>query len=279
MIRTDICHDEYHAMDRVSSGALKHFVVPSEPGLTPAHYIYQLANPKEPTPALWDGQHIHCRVLEPDIWEAKVRELPVCDRRTKAGKQIWAEALDDLPEGGVLLKREEIDRYDAIRDAVMLHPDAGPLIEGAETEVTLLWERDGYPCKARLDALQRDRGIVVDLKSCVSAHPDEVARSMAKYKYTMQQAWYTGGCYAVGLDNVRFLFVFVEKTPPYLVSVYELDDVSRMFGEYQEHNAFARYVECKVNGVWPGYPDGINEISLPAWSMPELTLDGEEVSL
>ena len=65
MIREDICHDEYHQIRAASAGNLKYFVEPSKPGHTPAHWVYRQEHPPEPTPALWDGRHTHCRILEP----------------------------------------------------------------------------------------------------------------------------------------------------------------------------------------------------------------------
>lgn len=281
MLKTDICHDEYHKLDAASSGTLRYFLRPPQPGKTPAHWRYEQAYPSEPTPAMWEGQHIHCRILEPDVWESTVVAMPKVDRRTKAGKEEYAAALARLPESGVLMVQEDIDRYDAIRDAVLAHPFAGPLIESGQSEVSVLWEEYWIQCKARFDSLTDDRRVILDLKTTTFAHPDIVSRHSYKLGYHHQAAWYLRGARAAGLDIERFVFVFVEKTSPHMVCCYELDSDALDIGDAEMDDALRHYVECRTTGLYPGYGFDVQKLSLPAWAAqsPVFTLDGEEVSL
>ena len=132
---------------------------------------------------------------------------------------------------------------------------------------------------ARIDWLpqrwQIGRLIVTDYKTCASADPDAIAKAVANYGYHQQDAWYCDGVRALGLDDdPAFVFVFQEKTAPYLVTVAQLDDVSRMAGQRRNREAIERFRDCteaEARGctqaqAWPGYTDGIAYISLPPWA-------------
>ncbi len=51
--------------------------------------------------------------------------------------------------------------------------------------------------------------------------------------------------------DVRFVFVFQEKTPPYIVTVAELDAEAAAVGDDLNREAIAKYVECTETGSGP----------------------------
>ena len=67
----------------------------------------------------------------------------------------------------------------------------------------------------------------------------------------------------------RFLFVLVEKTDPYLVSVPELDDLFYDLGRQKNEQAAAKWKHANETGHWPGY-QGINRVLAPMWALDEL---------
>ena len=104
-------------------------------------------------------------------------------------------------------------------------------------------------------------------KRCSSADPDAIAKAAANYGYYMQADWYCDGIRALGLDDdPAFLFVFQEKDPPYLITVAELDDEARRAGRARNRQAIERFRDCTEAGIWPGYADDIEYISLPPWA-------------
>ena len=59
----------------------------------------------------------------------------------------------------------------------------------------------------------------------------------------------------------------VEKTPPYLIEVYELDERAISWGEHIIRRALRLFRAYRDIGRWPGYNDHVPvELSLPAWS-------------
>ena len=160
----------------------------------------------------------------------------------------------------------------AITNAVHAHPEARALLgQDGAAEQSVLWEMDGIRKRARPDFLpskpsDNGRLLVVDFKTAVDSSPAAFSRSCANFGYAQQDAWYSEGIAKVtGLD-VAFLFVVVEKEPPYVVSVYELDELAKRIGEHRNDIAIRRYIECTESGIWPGYVTGIEQLALPRWA-------------
>ncbi len=63
-----------------------------------------------------------------------------------------------------------------------------------------------------------------------------------------------------------FVFIAVEKTPPYAVALYELDAEAVDLGRALARRDLARYANARDFGVWPGYPDAVQSLSLPKWA-------------
>lgn len=77
---------------------------------------------------------------------------------------------------------------------------------------------------------------------------------------------YLDGLNTLAPHDRKFVFVAVEKEPPYAVAVYELEEDALQLGrdDYQKH--LAQYAECVKTNRWPGYGDGMDYVSLPSWA-------------
>ena len=197
-------------------------------------------------------------------------ELPFDSYRSRAAQDARDEAraaglIPCLP--GTLTQAKECAH------AVLSHPSAGPLFLDVlgDDELSMWWDDPdtGVRLKARADRAAAWQSQLVDLKTTNDASPRGFARDAFKYGYHIQRAVY-GEVFARthGLDHdaVRFLFVAVEKTPPYLVCVHELgEDEVRMGREAMQH-AIRLYAECSETGVWTGYPDTVQPLTFPTWA-------------
>ena len=165
---------------------------------------------------------------------------------------------------------------DGVLAAIREHPIAGPLLDPStgRPEVTAAWidTNTGTWLRARYDWLRdqtHGRPIIVDYKTTDSADPSGIRRSIYRYGYYQQDPWYLDGLAALGVDDAAFLFVFQEKTPPYLVTVVELDDYDRAAGRDRNRRAIDIYAHCTATGEWPGYATDVIPISLPTWAHHE----------
>ncbi|HLK00288.1 MAG TPA: PD-(D/E)XK nuclease-like domain-containing protein, partial [Streptosporangiaceae bacterium] len=178
----------------------------------------------------------------------------------------------------------EHEQVQAMAAELRRHPVASALFdpEKGKPEQSLFWQdaATGVWCRARLDWLPditaRDRLIVADYKSCASASPRAIARSVASYGYHQQDPWYRDAVRALGLsDDPAFLFVFQEKDPPYLITIAELHPDTVREGRDLNREAIEVYRDCAQAGIWPGYEaeavragrwTGIEQISIPPWA-------------
>lgn len=256
--------DEYARIDAANSSMLKLF------RRSAAHAREAMVRPSDQTDEQRIGHVCHAAILEPERFEAEFIPAPKVDKRTREGKATWATFQADHA-GHTVVAEAEFDLARALRDSVWAHPTARLLLQGKGlNEVVSVW-RDpvtGLLCKSRYDRMTALNGwsVIVDLKTAADASRRAFERSIAYYGYAEQAAFYLDGANALAPRERKFIFIAVEKVRPYAVAVYELDEDAVQLGrdDYQRH--LRTYAECVATGQWPGYPDGIDLISLPPWA-------------
>lgn len=250
-------NEEYHAHPALSKSGLDRLAI------SPAHYQAWLSEPRIETPAMKLGSAVHCGILEPDRFLKDYAPLPEgLDRRTKAGKEMYAELESS---GKILLSADDLETVNRMRDSVLAHPAARELLAEGIAETSHFAELGGVAVKCRPDWLSG--GIVVDLKTTQDASLSGFSKSIANYRYAVQAPFYSDILASLGHDVVAFLFIAVEKTAPYAVGVYELDDMSIEIGREQYQHDLDTYRRCVESGEWPAYSNGIEKISLPKWAI------------
>ena len=223
------------------------------------------------TDAMVMGSAFHKLVLEPDGFAAEFAICPTVDRRTKAGKEAWAAFQTDAG-GKTVLMEWMYAQVSAMAEAVKAHPMAHFLTTDGEVETSIYYKDDltGIECKVRPDIFKRVGGkrIIVDLKSCVSAATEDFRRQAINMGYDMQAAMYREGVKAETGEECDFVFVAVEKDPPYLINVIQCDELLIKHGYDLYREYLGMYKECSESGNWYGYNGAfgiINNMGLPAW--------------
>lgn len=262
-------NEEYHAHGAVSKSDLDLI------NRSPLHYMDSRQNRKEQTEAMLFGSVVHKLVLEPESFAAEYAVAPKFDRRTKAGKQAWQDFSDSIGNETVI-SEELYTEAQAVAGAVLANPIANKLLAGGQAEQSFFWTdaETGVECKCRPDYLLRERGLVIDLKTTENASPERFAKSAYDYRYHVQAWWYLHGLQQCGIDANDFVFVAVEKKPPYAVCVYAADDLMLRLGEMEAMENLRTYAECKQSGIWYGYekePE-IHSLSLPDWVIRKYNL-------
>jgi hypothetical protein len=152
-------------------------------------------------------------------------------------------------------------------EAVLRHPTARALFElPGHREVSVFSEVDGVKVRARFDALtdETPNGVFgIDLKTTSdSADGDTFTKTVVKYGYHVQEQWYRE---TLGQD-IRFAFVCVETTAPYLVAVHELGLAYKDMGKTLTKVARDLYAECEAANTWPGHPEDVQVLEPPVWA-------------
>ena len=265
----DLAFPDYLALDRLSPSGAKVLT------RSPAHYRHHRDHPPVETPALRIGKALHSLALEGRAaFDLAFTVAPECDRRTNAGKALWAD-FTAASEGKTVLTASEAELVEGMAAGILAHPLTPALIEGGTPELSMLWTdpESGAECKGRADLARLADGCLLDLKTALSAAPGDFARSVLAYGYHCQAAAYESGCKALGAEIRDFLFVVVEKSPPFLAAVYRLPDSFLELGRRQWAAACRTYAECRERDAWPGYAPGITELELPRWAWTDEPTD------
>jgi hypothetical protein len=238
---------------------------------SPAHYYAKYLDPnrewEEPTPALILGSAVHCAVFESEKFSQQFAVAPVIDKRSNAGKAAWAD-FQSANQGKQLLTSEQFDTCMKMKAAVHAHPTAKLLLEGGVAEQRIDWLEPHTlaKCKSKLD-WQSDNGFIVDLKTTEDAGPTGFAKSIANYRYHVQGAFYLDAYQEkYGQPARGFIFIAVEKTPPFAVALYYLTQEDIDFGRMEYLADLEVYLRCLRNNEWPAYGTEVKPISLPAWA-------------
>lgn len=254
----------YFADRALSFSGAKRLLSPS----CPAIYKYERDNGRPNKTAFDIGHMVHQQVLGTG---APLQLVEAADWRTKKAQEQRDAA---YASGAVPLLSKEWDAVRSMAAAVRAHPIAGPLFDPAtgKPETSLFWhdERYGIDKRARLDWLRPTlggRAITVDLKTTPSVEPGAIARSVATFFYDQQADWYSEAVRATGLaEDVAFLFVFVAKDAPHLITVCELDAEAMHRGRLRNDRASEVYAECLATDTWPSFTSDIELIRLPKWA-------------
>lgn len=224
----------------------------------------------EPTPALVLGNAVDCATTDPGRFDRDYAVAPEFgDCRTK-GPRDERDAWRKVHAGKTWLSAEDGRIVEGCVWSLRTHPIAGRILRAKDLirQATLRWDdgEHGLLCKARPDLYVPSLGLCGDLKTTLDASAHEFRRSVASYGYHRQEAFYRDGFAALDVPLEHFVFIAVEKAPPYLVAVYQLDEAAVEIGRRQTRDLMARFAVSLVTDSWPGYPETIQQIELPRWA-------------
>lgn len=251
----------YHAHPAISNGFVRSLLRRS-----PAHARANADEPTAETPALLFGHAVHTRALEPESFGERYAIAPKVDRPTKEGKATWAALCESHPDA-VHLSEPDEELIKGIADDLEAHPHAPVLLTNGAPELSGFWTDPdtGIVCRCRVDWLRGDR-IGTDLKATADASPDAFQRSIAKYGYYVQAAWYAMGYQAISGEALSdFVFLYVEKAAPFAVGLYRVDSTALALGEGQARRALRTIADCQARDHWPAYPAQVEPIGVPDW--------------
>ena len=173
-----------------------------------------------------------------------------------------------VPPEPLILTATDYDSAASMRDALLSHPVAGPLLihPDAVYEQTVI--RDGV-WRSTPDVMLP--GVAVEIKSTRNADPDRFLWSARRdYGYDTQAAWHRRVC-----QVERVVLVVVESAAPHVVMVYEVSGRLMDAADIDIDEALALIETSRTLDEWPGYTaDGryewdVDEIDVMASAEPD----------
>ena len=256
---------DYRRADGVNQSSLKKILE------SPAHYQAALKFRLIPTPAMEMGTALHALSLDgQEAFDgAYIQKPDGINLSTKAGKEwkasvgrrkILATGGKDDPWNSVQGMAKSLRRLE------WFNPDQKDYIK--HNEVSIYWEEAGVHCKARLDRVLIEEGIVLDLKTTDSVEPELFTKKVISLGYDFQLATYLSAAEAAFGKPFKFIFVAVERKAPYTVALFEADEEMVAEGRRKFDKAIRLLKECEASGEWPNKPAMIHKLTYPSWYKP-----------
>ena len=255
-IYADIPNETYHAWPGVSKSMLDKLTD------TPAHLKdYMEQDEHVQTAPMLLGSATHTSVMQPEKFDDQYIVMPDIDGRTAEARAFRTAA---KKKGKVPISHIDGRWIKAItarvQDTVFFKRcmNRGPLIENS-----IVWEMDGYLCRARPDMIVDE--MVVDLKTTIQSCSN-FNSEIFRRRYHWQAYWYLKGCENVGIDCDTFMIIAAHKQRPFLVSLHEITRESEAYAVAAQEceAAFETYKTCMRTGLWPGYPHDPIPVQVPS---------------
>ena len=261
---------DYRSRPEISRSDLGHLL------RSPKHYWSKKVDPARietsyETPAMRLGTAVHMAALEPDRFGQVYGEGPMVSRSTK----VWKEA--QVATKATLLPPDEFRLITGIVRSLQDHDAASKaLFRGnGENEATFITKdaASGIDLKCRADRVT-STGFLVDLKTTQDASARAFGKSVVNFSYHLQSAFYMR-CVeeATGTCPKGFVFVAVEKEPPYACQVFLADDEMLNIGIKKVDDLLSQlrsFTEKFGTSPWPSYSQQVQKLSLPEWALRDL---------
>lgn len=260
-IYSGISDIEYHADKHSlsSSGARKLLRSPSK-------FHWAQSQPPETAKHFDIGHFVHGEVL------GVGQPVVIIDADSYKTKAAQTERDAAYAAGNIPMLKGDADEARKMVAAVLAHPGAAKLLEDGTAELSAYWHDldTRARLRARFDKLREFPDgrppLLIDLKTTTSADPDDFGATAGKFGLHFQAAWYREAIRAIGVhDDASFVFINVEKEPPYEVSLTRLPETAMELGARQMRRAIDLYAECRATDTWPGYGNEIHTRDIPRW--------------
>lgn len=220
--------------------------------------------PSDGSDAVDLGTHVHCAVLEPDVFAETYRKAPA-GRSTLADRSRFDAFLASCKASGkIALDADTYDMVIAMRDSVLAHPTARDLLTGdGISESSIFGELEGVRVKCRPDRLIRERNILVDVKKVDDIR--HIARSIQEFRYYVQAAFYSDIYEQWTGHKPRFIFVAVGQRRSigrHPVRVFELEQAWVDAGRQEYKDDLERVREMEEFGAGMH----VEVLELPRWA-------------
>lgn len=242
---------------------------------SPEKFKYLQEHSEEPTESLIFGQAFHMYVLQRGIFNDNFVVAPECNKHTTPGKKIWNDFCESS-QGKTIITLKMLEQIEEMTKKLLSNKYVRILLNGAH-EKEFFWtdKQTGERCKCRVDTLSLVSGqrIIVDLKSADNAELGAFMRRAIDYNYHTQAAYYIDGVEANINEKCDFVFIAIEKKPPYAINIMQADDLFLKYGLDEYHRLLNVYHDCKINDNWYGYngkDEIINILGLPVWLAKEV---------
>jgi len=272
---------EYRRAPGLNQSSVKHILKSS------AHYQAKLREKRINTPAMALGTATHALLLD----GRKAFDASYFDKSKEKLDLTVPEIKEALDDKGIVYKKSA-KKSDL---EALLYPDGKPLdrrtglseddyaaVEGMtaslqrvayfdplqtdyikHNEVSVYFEWEGVLCKARLDRVDFDRRVILDLKTTDTVNVEKFGWKAVDLGYIFQAGFYVKAAEIAFGGEWGFEFAVVEKKAPYVADILVADEDFLEEGKNQSINAIRRYKDSFTRQEWPALEVTVKKLGLP----------------
>lgn len=222
----------------------------------------------ESTAQMTFGTVVHALVL--GVGRA-IRVIDARDWRTKAAQAARdeAEALGLTP-----ILAHQYARAEAMASAIKAgtrQTEFAGMLETHQPELVAIWFEDGVWCRAMMDMAPVSQDCsgywtIGDLKTTeLPLREQDLSRKIASEGGDIQDAFYVRGMEHLTGGRARFVRLFAESSPPFMVRAALASGEMRTTGEQKVMAGLAIWRRCLQTGHWPGYQESTMRLQAVAW--------------
>lgn len=255
----DLDETTYHAHPALSSTGARRILE------SPALFRWTQDHPERPRLVFDIGSAAHTKILGVGsgvITYPDEHLTPAGNVSTKAATVAWAA--EQREAGLTPVSPDMIAHVDGMAEAALAHPEARRILEQAEHREMSLFATDpatGVELRARFDVYGDNE--CADVKTAPNASPHGFMKAVWNHRYDIQEEHYLKVRELITGDRPLFQFIAVEKTAPFLVAVYDLDDQWQEIGDVWATAARKTFRACTDADTWPGYGTEVHTLTPP----------------
>lgn len=291
----DLPDKTYREAPGISNSMLKHVSSTGDDPGSPAHFQVYLKDPTRLTRPLLLGRLSHAAILrpedpletitvQPEERPAQEGDSAVKQKKVGVGDMVpwhngskfckaWNQNQADA--GNVVVSQKEYDTLKGVVTSIAAHPVASRTLRAGFAEISVFkqyWRsfenrQRMILRKARMDWVTLANSIV-DVKTCMDARDEVFGESMYRLGYYRQAAYYLDIWNDANPDDLKtnFVFIAVEKKPPYAVNVFDVHPRAIEAGRDAYQRDLNILMTCYETDSWPAYREDIRGLDLPAWA-------------
>lgn len=225
------------------------------------------------------GSLVDCLITEPEKFERRYVVAPKCDRRTKAGKALWAEAQEEAAaKCAQVIPEEWLFNAKAIASKLRNDPVASVYLQGKGQEPHFWTDKEHeIECRYLPDIEDPENGMLIDLKKTKSANPKHFAKQAYSLGYDIQVAHYREGYrdrygeYPRQIVLLSYEWDFPHNWSANIITEALIDEGCR-----RREEAMCTLKQCRGVNEWPSW--GVHVMDVPGWLRPEDPANDTDVS-
>lgn len=235
-----------------------------------------------PSKALQFGSLYHKYILERDDF---FNDYLIFDesKRPDTSKTMAAAVNKEWKNGLLQNEKREIIEAEEYKQAEKMgaqlqenNPYSIELLKGCQTEVSLYVklqfdEYGEFLVKCRFDAINIEKGYIVDLKTASDASPFGFSRDAGKFGYHIQASFYMFLAKMAFGKDFKMYFIAQETKQPYNSAIYNVSQNMRMQGENELKTLLPAALTIKKTGVTSSYniftnnENGVFDLDVPSY--------------